>query len=473
MLSFNTPQFVSLLIVFIICWYIIPHAFRKPALTLFSFYYACLLGGVWTIIILSAVTILTFSWAFILEKSSNKKLLLTLFLSILILLLIYGKQTAALTGLLSGFINTENISLTVVNMVGLSYYVLSAISYIVDVYRGKDSPDKNFIDIALWLSLFTKIIAGPIERHDRFKQQLDRISDSKFDFERIKRGLLICARGYFYKLVIADRIVYFVDNMFPNAADYHGFILIFTMIAYSLQIYFDFAGYSLIAYGISYAIDLRITNNFELPYFSASIREFWKRWHISLSSWLRDYIYIPLGGSRKGKIRQYLNLFITFIVSGIWHGSGVTFLIWGGLHAAFQTFEQLILDKIKLPKFVRIIITFFAVSFAWIFFRAESFQNAKMFIKRMLTFPSSNMVSWEEFFNLGLGIKDWIVLVISIGIALIAEMIQYNGVSLYDSLQNKNVVIRWICYYLIIVLLVIFGIYGITFDVSNFIYSSF
>ena len=161
---------------------------------------------------MSAVTILIFSWAFILEKSSNKKLLLTLFLSILILLLIYGKQTAALTGLLSGFINTENISLTVVNMVGLSYYVLSAISYIVDVYRGKDSPDKNFIDIALWLSLFTKIIAGPIERHDRFKQQLDRISDSKFDFERIKRGLLICARGYFYKLMIADRIVYFVDN---------------------------------------------------------------------------------------------------------------------------------------------------------------------------------------------------------------------------------------------------------------------
>ena len=473
MMTFTTPQFVFTMLTFLICWHLLPHIVKKPALLLFSYYYAYLLGGFWTIGVLAAATVLTYFWAFLLAKSSHKKILLFLYIFIFVALLIYEKDTAVLIETASKFIDTGNFTLKVVNMIGVSYYVLSAMAYIIDIYRGKETPDKNLIDLAVWLVFFPKIIAGPIERHAHFKNELDRITECKFDFERIKRGLLICARGYFYKIMIADRIANFVNIMFPNASDYHGFILFFAMIACSIQIYCDFAGYSLIAYGIAYAIDIRITNNFNLPFFSASIRELWKRWHISFSAWIKDYIYIPLGGSRKGKIRQYINLLISFVISGAWHGPGVNYMIWGGLNGVFQIFEQLVLDKIKIPKFIRIIITFLQFSFAVIFFRADTFQNAKIFIKRMLTIKSVKILAEGDISALGLDIKDWYVLFISFGIAFIGELLQYKGISLYKTLQSKNIVIRWTCYYAIIVILTVFGIYGNNFDINNFIYFNF
>ena len=466
---FNTPQFVITLFIFIVVWYILPKACRKPALLLVNLLFVYLLGGVSTVITLITVTVLTYFCGLMLDNCRQKKIVMGIFIALLVMLLFYGKYTNYILGLINGHLGENGITITVLTLIGVSYYVFSAISYIVDIYNGKDEADKNLLDVALWLMFFTKIIAGPIERHNTFKIQLNRLKDSKFDFENVKRGLMICALGYFYKIIIADRVGIFVDAVYGNLEAYAGITLFITMILYSLQIYFDFAGYSMIAQGVSYAINLRIVKNFDHPYFSSSIAEFWRRWQISLSSWLKDYVYIPLGGNRKGKIRQYVNLMITFLVSGAWHGAGFSYLIWGGLHGIYQIVEKKICIRERISRNWNIVITFMLVSFAWIFFRANSAMTALRFIRQMFQW-NPWVLTDGTLTSLGLDILDWSVLLIALVASFIVELIQLKGISLYETLMNKNLVARWLVYYAIFVILLIFGIYGATYDASNFIY---
>lgn len=470
---FTAPQFVLSVTVFLTGWFLLPSKFRKIALLLFSYYFVWSLGGSLTLIILILITLLSYGIGLLIENSAHGKALVLGFTGLLVSFLSYVKFGKYLTlpGLGTGSGNEAGV-LSFTGIVGVSYFVFSVISYITDIYWGKDTADRNIIDAALWLSFFPKFTAGPIERHAQFKDQLNRLEQSKFNMERLKRGFLICSLGYFYKMIIADRMSLFVNTVYENLSGTSGFVLVIAMILYSFQIYFDFAGYSLIAYGLSFIIDLKISKNFEHPYFSRSLSEFWRRWHISLSSWLRDYVYIPLGGSRKGQLRQKLNLMLTFLVSGIWHGTGWTFIIWGLLHGLGQIVEKPLRKIVKIPEAVQTFITFFYVSGCWIFFRAGSVRSALVFIRRMLILNPKGL-SNGTLLSLGLDWMDWTVLLVSLSLGLAIELIQYKGISIYEGIQKQHIVVRWCFYYAVIVVLVVFGMYGPAYDSQNFIYFQF
>lgn len=466
---FNSPLFVLVAVLTIVCWYVLPNTFKKPLLLVFSYYFAYLLGGVWTVTTLLAVTVFTYVLSVILASSTHKKLFFIVSIILLVLIIIYNKYFNYILSFLAKYtcINADEIS--VLSMVGVSYYVFSAISYLADIYNSNDEVDRNFLDVALWLALFTKFIAGPIERHKEIKHELEKVKNISINFEHIKRGMLICSLGYFYKIVIADRAGMFVDGIWSELSSYSGITLVIAAILYSIQIYFDFAGYSLIAYGLSYAMELRIVRNFNHPYFADSVSDFWRRWHISLSYWLRDYVYIPLGGNRKGKTRQYLNLIITFLVSGLWHGSGFKYLIWGALHGFFQIIEKIFPFRKEMSKRCNVLMTFGLVSFAWIFFRAPSLRSALDFIRKLFEW-NPWVLTDGTLVNQGVDLKEWIVLIVSLLLAFMIELLQEHGISIYEKMQNECIVVRWIAYYAVIIILLVFGIYGSIFDASNFIY---
>lgn len=221
--------------------------------------------------------------------------------------------------------------------VGISFYTFQALGYMIDVYRREIPAEKNFIRYALFVSFFPQLVAGPIERSGNLLKDIQEIPDKKmWDYERITSGLITMVWGMFLKLVITDRISAVTDAVFSGNEGFNSLALWLGAIAFSLQIYCDFSGYSTIAIGAARVMGFHLMENFNTPYFSRSIKEFWRRWHISLSTWFRDYLYIPLGGNRCSRIRRYLNLMITFLVSGFWHGAGWTFIIWGGVHGAYQ-----------------------------------------------------------------------------------------------------------------------------------------
>ena len=467
---FNTPQFLLFFLSVILFFYIIPVRLRKIYLLIISYLYAYFLGGMGTILFLFTATSITYVAAIIIEKSKRKGIYLTLFLIALFVLLYYEKYMSFSIDIFSTIFSINPIRVNIVVAVGISYYILSAISYLVDIYRGIDIADYNYIDVAIWLAFFTKIIAGPIERHKSFGESIKNVNVHRFDEDRFKRGLLIVSLGYFYKLVIADRIAIMVDRVYENLDEYRGIILLVVVLFYSLQIYFDFAGYSLIALGIAYMLGINIVNNFAHPYFANSVTSFWRKWHISLSSWLRDYIYIPLGGNRKGKNRHYINLLITFLVSGLWHGTGFRYIFWGLLHGIYQIIEKLIVrysnSKIKIPVFVQQLITFLLITIAWVPFRAASMSDATKVFKNMS--DGFNLaVIWDgSLLDVGLDIYDYVVL----ACALLIAFIKNRNISLYNIFRKMNIAVRWACYSVIFLVLLIFGVYGAQFDANNFIY---
>ena len=267
--------------------------------------------------------------------------------------------------------------------VGISFYTFQALSYTMDVYRNDIYAEKNFFRYALFVSFFPQLVAGPIERS---KNLLHQLAEPKcFDFDSAKRGLLLMLWGYFMKLVLADRIAIFVDSVYTEGLPYGGWYLIVATVLFAFQIYCDFAGYSTIAIGAAKILNIQLMENFDAPYLSTSVAEFWRRWHISLTSWFKDYLYIPLGGRRKGTARKYLNKMIVFLVSGLWHGANLTFVVWGGLNGAFQIIGEMLqpvrdrlvralnIDRRCIShRLFKLLITFALVDFTWIFFRADS-----------------------------------------------------------------------------------------------------
>lgn len=231
-------------------------------------------------------------------------------------------------------LNVSINSLSLVLPLGISFYTFKVISFIVDDFKGKIEAEYNLLDYAIYVSFFPAISSGPIDKPNEFLGQIHQMP--KFDWDRFVSGFVLVVFGYFQKMVLADRLSYVVNNVFGSYQSYDGLALFFTSILYSLQIYLDFAGYSCIAIGFARLMGIKCMDNFKQPYFSKNIKEFWRRWHISLSTWLRDYIYIPLGGNRKGRFRKQINVLVTFLVSGLWHGAGWGFIIWGGLHGTYQ-----------------------------------------------------------------------------------------------------------------------------------------
>ncbi|MCR4738897.1 MAG: hypothetical protein K5886_01395 [Lachnospiraceae bacterium] len=307
------------------------------------------------------------------NSSDNPKPLLVSGITIQVLILLFFKY--------AGFVKMP---------VGLSFYMLQAISYLFDMYRGKIRRDTPFADALVYISFFPNIVSGPVMKAYEFLPQLDK--RVPLNAERLKYGLQLILIGAFEKLVLADRLSTAVDSVYSAPLAYSGPTLLFTAVGYSLQLLFDFAGYSSMAIGIAHILGFKLTENFNLPYISLNPSEFWKRWHISLSSWLREYVYIPLGGSRKGKTRTYLNIFLTMLVSGLWHGNTLNFVIWGALHGAAQGAYRFLKERKKdkkpqslLPSVLSMILNFFFVTILWIPFRMETLSDTCIVLSRIFT----------------------------------------------------------------------------------------
>lgn len=271
---------------------------------------------------------------------------------------------------------------------GLSFFTFQGISYVADCHTKKIKAERNIIPVALFISFFPVISSGPIQRADKLIPQLK--SSHRFDYDDATGGMKLFAWGMFKKLCVADRIAGYVNAVYGDAGGSHGLALLLATVLYSFQIYCDFSGYSDMATGIARYMGFDVGRNFDHPYLSQSVGEFWRRWHISLSSWLRDYVYIPLGGSRVALPRIYLNLMVTFLVSGIWHGAGWHFVAWGMLHGLYLCVERLLkprLEKMNVSPVFRIAVSFCLVSFAWIFFRAENLGQALLGCRKLADIP--------------------------------------------------------------------------------------
>ena len=367
---------------------------------------------------------------------------------------------------------------------GISFFTFQSISYIVDTYKKKINSEHNFINTALFISFFPVISSGPLQRAEKLIPQFKELRH--FDYDNATDGMKLFAWGMFKKLCIADRIAVYVNYIYGNVAEQYGVAVLFAVVLYSFQIYCDFSGYTDMANGVSRYLGFKLDKNFDHPYLSKSPGEFWRRWHISFSSWLKDYVYIPLGGSRVALPRIYLNLMITFLVSGMWHGASLNFIVWGLLHGIYVCIGRAtksIWKKIKVPAFIRIFVTFCLVTFAWIFFRAETLSEAGIIIKKLLQilhsfsvfFIMKNDIGFKETIcsllslNKTGGILVMLLLFLLVVVLLSCELISHkkNGLEL---IKQFPTLIRWVSYLFLLVTIICYGNFGLS---GVFIYNTF
>lgn len=371
-----------------------------------GYYFYINLKPVYALILLAS-TLITFFCGLLLERNAEnerkKKTILTASLvlnfSMLFIFKYYNFINGSIESLMSSVGLRWNVPyLNVLLPVGISFFTFQAAGYIIDVYRGTIKAEKNFLTYALFVSFFPVILAGPIQRAKNLIPQLKE--KHPLMYGNVIGGLKMMLWGYFMKLCVADRLGTYVDSIFNNLPQHNGTSIAIASIFYTIQIYGDFAGYSLVALGCARTMGFRLPENFRRPYFSTSIKEFWKRWHIALSSWFMDYLYFPLGGSRVKYGRYLLNLMIVFLVSGLWHGAAWTFVLWGALHGIYQIIEALRKKWFGEPSYnrwwsrgLKMLFVFLLVNMAWIFFRANSIGDAFTAIAKMFTQPSMPFMS--------------------------------------------------------------------------------
>ena len=362
---------------------------------------------------------------------------------------------------------------------GISFYSFTCIAYLADLIKntGNKAIKKNFLNFCNYILFFPKLVSGPVERASNLLPQFNE--NKTITFANLQLGFHIFLFGFFKKIVIANRLQIYVDKVFNNLSSFGGGALIIAVVFYSIQIYCDFSGYTDMAIGVAKIFGFNLTQNFKNPYSAKSIGEFWHRWHISLSSWLRDYIYIPLGGNRKGLPRKYLNIILTFLVSGIWHGSTILFCIWGLLHAIFQILEGVFINNLKLHKNVKHFITLFFVAFAWIFFRLKDLNDVQLFFSNLFNLSFYSLqniksivsgVTFTTFNNMTPALLMNINVFISLILLFIFSKIECNNdkhISEVIIMQNKWK--RYLFDYALIFLIFTTGV----FDSTRFIYAAF
>jgi len=364
--------------------------------------------------------------------------------------------------------------------IGLSFHTFQGMSYIIEVYRGRQKAEKNFNIYALYVMFFPQLVAGPIERPQNLLHQF--YEEHIFDYQRVVRGLQLMAWGLFKKVVIADRLAFYVNHIYENVYDHSGVPVFLAIIFFSFQIYCDFSGYSDIARGSAEVLGFRLMKNFNRPYFSKSISEFWRRWHISLSTWFKDYLYLPLGGSRVPAIKKYRNILIVFVVSGLWHGANWTYIIWGGLHGIFLIIDSasirlrknvaqilLLARHQRVRDFIGAATTFLIVSATWVFFRAENFSDAVYLLRTGVTWMPEwfhNILNYgyyeHELFSQilipGFPKGQLAIAFFSVMILVITELFERKG-DLRNRIAAQSMVVRWVIYYCLIMSILVLGYY--------------
>lgn len=493
-MAFNSLSFLIFFPIVVFLYFICPPKVQWPFLLIASYIFY-LYADPRLILFLLTTTVSSFLAGRVLgylnkkdtaqSKAYKKKivLILALVLNLGILFLLKYYNFCALLGneVLANFhLSMQIPELSLVLPIGISFYTFQTMGYCIDIYRDKYSPEKNIAKYALFVAFFPQISQGPIGRYPALAPQL--YTHHRFEYVRVKFGLQKMLWGFFKKVVVADRLAIIANEVFNNYAQYEGFEIAVGVFFYSIQLYADFSGCMDIATGAAEVMGIRLAPNFERPYFSKSIQEFWRRWHITLGSWLRDYVYIPLGGNRKGKLRKHINVVVVFLISGIWHGAGLNYLVWGLLHGGYQVAGALLMpvrnrlvsifhvDRSSFSHRVyKTAITFGLVSFAWIFFRAPGLRTALQMIRSMFTVWNPWVLFDGSLYQLGLGLREFWFAVVCIGILLVVSLLQRRG-SVRERLNRQGLPMRWGLIIGLVLTILICGVYGGGYEAVPFLY---
>ncbi|WP_167607444.1 MBOAT family O-acyltransferase [Maribellus sediminis] len=476
---FNTSIFfVFLLITFVFYWFSAKYNNKISKFILLTASYIFYGWWDWRFLILIVISSLTDyvigKYLFRSPKKSTRKLLLAASLLVNIGILFFFKyfnffidSFQAVSGI---DINKSWSTLTIILPVGISFYTFQTLSYTIDIYRNRITPTRSLLTFFTFVAFFPQLVAGPIERAGRLIPQFEK--RASFTYKQATSGLKLMLWGFFKKMVIADQLAKIVNAVYAQPDQFGSWGIIFATLLFGYQIYCDFSGYSDIAIGTARLFGIELMTNFKTPYLATSFREFWHRWHISLSTWFRDYVYIPLGGNRGSSLFWMRNIFITFVVSGLWHGANITFLIWGALHGLFLIIEHFISKGIKINRKLKSrlgwIITFLLVNLSWIFFRAESWQHIKkLAIGITINHQSGNFASLlikeGHFSNAGR------MLLLIFPVFILIEFLMKEK-SFDEFLSGFSRPLQWGIFYLIIVVILFFGVLNAA---PQFIYFQF
>ena len=520
---FNTVQYILFLPIVVFAYYLLPKRMRYIWLLIVSYYFYMQWNPLY-IILLFSCTLLTYIGGriiaelvcteteylsenpevFVQKIKKKQQICLTVCISLNLCILGFFKYFEFgilwLNRLLRlVHINEATWSHDILLPVGISFYTLQSLGYLIDVYRGDIPAEKNFLRYALFVSFFPQLVAGPIERSKNLLVQLQEPHPLKY--ENIRRGTLLILYGLFLKMVIADRSAVLVDTVYGNSDAYPGFYIIIATVFFAIQIYCDFYGYSTVARGSALLMGIKLMDNFEAPYYARSVKEFWRRWHISLSGWFRDYLYIPLGGNRKGKLREKCNLLMVFSISGLWHGASLAFLLWGLLNGIYQVAADIIQyimhfitihhskflhkyeiidtlpDRIETDHFSKrlfqTLCTFSLVTFAWLFFRAGGLREAYRIIVNMFSTNNWTILFDGSLYELGVAKNYMNVLVASILVLFFVDYQKYQKKDVADLLLKQGWFFRVTTIIFMIFIILLYGCYGEMYDIQQFIYFQF
>jgi alginate O-acetyltransferase complex protein AlgI len=477
---FNSLEFAVFFPVVVAAFFMIPRSMKVPWLLLASciFYMAFIPSYIFILFITIMIDYLAGMGIEKVDAKHRKPLLLVSILSTCFVLLIFKylyfaiNSVVSVSSLFGAHLSppTWNIILPI----GLSFHTFQSLSYVIEVYRGNQRAEKNLIIYATYVMFFPQLVAGPIERPQNLLHQFRE--HHAFSYDNVTQGLKRMAYGFFKKVVIADRLALYVNDVYKSPKSANGAQLTIATVFFAYQIYCDFSGYSDIAIGAARVMGFHLMENFDSPYHSLSIGEFWHRWHISLSTWFKDYLYIPMGGNRVGRQRHILNLMITFAVSGLWHGANWTYVIWGTLNGAYLVFGQLskpYRDRIMaacglvhgtiVRRSIQLGTTFALTCFAWIFFRAKSFTDAIYILSHMAVHWDLHHIATEQFY-----MRQFPVAVGSILLLELASILKGRQLNLAEVIQ-RSMPLRWAVYASLIVVIILFGVYRST----QFIYFQF
>ena len=483
---FNSLQFLVFFPLVVILYYLLPYKKRWILLLLSSYYFYMSWNPAYIVLILISTFVDYFAAIKMSEQKTKKKRRKYLFFSLLanLGLLFIFKYFNFFNDSVKLFFESIGLnygvsSLNLLLPVGISFYTFQTLSYTIDVYKGITKPERHFGIFAVYVSFFPQLVAGPIERSERLLPQFHKqVIANENNFSS---GMKLMVWGFFKKVVVADNVAVIVNHVYNNVNNFKGLPLIIATFLFAIQIYCDFSGYSDIAIGSARIMGIDLMKNFNTPYFAKSISEFWKRWHISLSTWFRDYVYIPLGGNRVSKGRHYLNLFLTFLISGLWHGANWTFVVWGALHGSFIVVESAFTDVFKKRKkkksnfilnLLKMIFTFMLVNFTWIFFRANNLKDAFYIISNLFSGVSDQIKTFGSL-EKALSITGFTNYLIFVLFFCIIILLIYDACIENHKIPKKKLVYnkysRFFGIYILTMLILVLGNYGS----SEFIYFQF
>lgn len=491
---FNSAQYLVFFPVVVLLYFAFPHKLRNGWLLLVSYFFYMQWNAKYAVLLFIS-TLITYISGLCIEKARNNQKLLGAKLSVAasfilnIGILVFFKYSNFIIeniNRLYGLLGREGgiQELDILLPVGISFYIFQALSYTMDVYRGKIKATKNLFRYALFVSFFPQLVAGPIERSCNLLKQFDE--KHEFDVDRVRAGLLLMLWGLFIKMVIADNIAPSVDMIYTYYPQYTGIEIIVATVLFAFQIYCDFAGYSLIAIGSAKVLGFTLMENFRSPYLATSVSDFWDRWHISLTTWFTDYLYIPLGGNRHGVWRKYINILIVFFVSGLWHGAAYTYIAWGVLNGLFMVVEQMTVKlRNRICQFMKVdksrfsyrlgcrLLTFILIDVTWLFFRATGFSMAFTLLKQCVTNLQFGKLFGLVFGNIGMTPVQMVVLTLALLLLMAVDAQKEQGKDVVQLVLQQGAWFRWTVYLGLLFSILIFGVYGNVYEQTQFIYFQF